>query len=253
MSYILPLREYDPQLKREYRYGVVALNMSDPVLSHLMRNLMRFHGVIVEGVTSDNVDWGKTVGRNSATFTLRLPEMVYQRFQDESGILLVEITSQCFVGDRHYQCRIRTNDSKLSTLAKALVQFRGALTCTHTNSYQYEVDCMIKLPKLTWHKFWRSSGIKLRAPTKISVPALYRPIPGAEAYPKLFASIDRDALRKKPVRIYRENCGGLVLRYRQGSEWKHLDHFSNDPELYKAVMDGELLDWVIEAEREIRG
>lgn len=187
---------------------------------------------------------------------------------------------------RHWVCMVRMSDKALANLVRHLVKFHGELLSTHCfgspqpsgRTGHMTLECLIKLPKglpkrPIWHQFWSESGIKLRHPTRISPPILRtNPNPPAvqEAYRSLFKDVDRDRLHRLPTRSYRFNGESATLSVEGDYEhlgakvnrsenfkgepacYSHLAHFYHDQKMLQSLLDGDLLDEVMESERPIR-
>jgi hypothetical protein len=84
----LSLHEYDPQLKREVEYWDVQTKFGDKVLATLMRGLVRFRGTLTSSFVF--ASGYRRLGDVEAHFRITLPKGLKDRFESETGIILIK-------------------------------------------------------------------------------------------------------------------------------------------------------------------
>jgi hypothetical protein len=174
-----------------------------------------------------------------------------------------ELTVQIKLDPREYHNRFYFNASttmsnpKMGALNRACFRYHAKIESYFMLGSSYpakyaarlSIDMRISVPKVCkWDllKELREHKIHIAPRERVSLGIPCQPTASEKGISSLFQNIDRDKLREKS-RVYNLHRGAICTRIK---DKEPLWHFDNDKEMAKAVLDGELLDEIINAECE---
>lgn len=85
MSFQIPLRDYDPELKKEYEYWEAYMKMSDRALGRFHRIAIKYHGCVTCSMVFSNSFPPEKARYMEVLYKLKLPKGLKSRFEEEWG------------------------------------------------------------------------------------------------------------------------------------------------------------------------